>query len=106
MPKAKHFAAFSVEGGFFGNIKLNADKDFLYKFTYDRVYLLDLMNDSNGQLRPIEDFDEKELLEIYQSASGRDHVQLVNTIDELKALSDHPRYQALVQLALEHSTNQ
>ncbi|EGR4421466.1 hypothetical protein ACPFUC_001891 [Vibrio cholerae] len=91
----KYLVAFD-EDPFEGKIwRISSNKD-LYQIVHDRTYLLGHLNDNNGKLLSEEHFTEEQLLEIYRQVSWADQIHLVNTLDDLRSLSTHPRYQTML----------
>lgn len=90
----KYLAVFD-ENPFYGEMYSIKSKKDLYQIVYDRTYLIGSLNDFKGQLRDEDCFREDELIDIYREARWAKEVHLVNSLDELQALSDHPRYQRM-----------
>ncbi|MFC5079514.1 hypothetical protein VTH8203_01501 [Vibrio thalassae] len=92
----KFIASFS-SNPFYGELIPIPTNRKLHRLVYDRVYLLDCFVDETGKTLFGPDALESELFEIYQSVSVHKHVHLVSSIDELKQLCVHPRYQYMCQ---------
>ncbi|NOI32011.1 hypothetical protein [Vibrio coralliilyticus] len=91
----RYLAHFTVEGGFYGDLSpIRTHKD-LFDCVYDRVKFLELLDDNNGIEKDPSDFTEEQLLEIYKNVSMREFIELLDNFEDVRALSDHPRYQKL-----------
>ncbi len=88
----KFLVSFSLDP-FYGEVSPIADKQALYTKVYDRTYLLGHLEGDKGVLRTENDFSENELLDIFKSVKGADSIHLVDSIEELRALSDDKKFQ-------------
>lgn len=66
--------------------------------------LLGYLEDEKGNLRPVRDFSESELIEILKSVVWASDVHLVNSFSELIPLSQLEGFQSLALRYTEHQT--
>ncbi|NYU23779.1 hypothetical protein [Vibrio parahaemolyticus] len=95
------FARFSTQP-FFGELSPIHSVEDLFKQVKNRVGLLNLLEDEQGNPRSSESFSEQELLDIYKNLSRHDEIHLVSSIEELKKLSDDDKFQKLVEQFIDH----
>ena len=91
----KHLVIFNTDGCFYGEISPIKDIRTLYNAVYDKVYLLGHLEDEAGNLRPLSDFSESDLISILKKVSWASDLHLVNSLSEVGPLSTHPRYSLL-----------
>ncbi len=98
--KMKILASFSVNP-FYGEIsKINSIRD-LHRVVHARCGLLGGLDDEQGFPRDPESFTEDELLAEFRSVSRHDIIELVDSVDALKALSDDPKFLKLCEEFIE-----
>lgn len=98
--KMKILASFSVNP-FYGEIaRINSIRD-LHRVVHARCGLLGGLDDEQGFPRDPESFTEEELLAEFRSVSRHDIIELVDSVDALKALSNDPKYLELSDLFIE-----
>lgn len=96
----KILASFSVNP-FFGEVaRINSIRD-LHRVVHARCGLLGGLDDEQGFPRDPESFTEDELLAEFRSVSRHDNIELVESVDALKALSNDPKYLAFCDLFIE-----
>ncbi|HGS4512435.1 TPA: hypothetical protein ACMDOZ_002131 [Vibrio cholerae] len=96
----KILASFSVNP-FYGEIaRINSIRD-LHRVVHARCGLLGGLDDEQGFPRDPESFTEEELLAEFRSVSRHDIIELVDSVDALKALSNDPKYLELSDLFIE-----
>lgn len=91
----RYFARFTVEGGFHGELSPIRTHEDLFNRVYDRVKFLEILDDENGVEKDPSEFTEVRLLEIFKSVSMHQYIELLSSFDDVRALSDHSRYQKL-----------
>lgn len=105
MSKEKFFAFFSVNP-FWGQLSIIRTIRDLHRVVNDRYGLLGDLDDERGFLRAPESFTETELLEIFRSYSRHEFIVLVDSLEELKALSDDVKFLSLCDNLIESNNLQ